>query len=81
MREGYQSNKNSERFEKVQIDNVTLLRSTAKAGLYKLEDGSEEWIPFSQLSPESVDKDRESGFIQIPRWLADEKDLEYEEIE
>lgn len=70
----------------VEITDVTLTKSTEKAGLYEI-DGEKVWIPFSQLrkhpdtDEESVDKDGESGSLFLPRWLAEEKDLEYEETE
>lgn len=66
-------------FETVAIDHMTLIRSTDKAGLYEDEDDNEYWIPFSMLKGGSVDKDGETGTIRIPRWLAEEKDLEYTE--
>lgn len=75
------------RFSVVAIPDVTLIRSTEKAGLYRGSDGSEFWIPFSQLKEdpesgqESVDRDGDSGDIFIPLWLAEEKDLEYIEFE
>ena len=61
------------------IENVTLKRSSSKAGLYADEEGDEFWIPWSQLHEPSVDKDGETGDIWIPLWLAAEKELEYTE--
>jgi hypothetical protein len=69
---------NSSRSRTVVIADVTLVRSTRKAGCYEL-DGDEFWIPWSQLREGSVDKDGESGDIKIPLWLAEEKELEYNE--
>ena len=66
----------SEKFDTVVITNVTLIRSTAKAGLFEI-DGDNHWIPFSQLRDDSVDRDGDFGDIRIPRWLAEEKELEY----
>lgn len=59
------------------IENVTLIRSTEKAGMYQTEDGDEVWIPWSQIDENSVDKDGDSGDIWIPLWLAEAKELEY----
>lgn len=67
------------KYERVQITNVTLKRSSAKAGLYVFEDESEEWIPFSQVAEGSVDKDGDTGTLYIPRWLAEDRNIEYEE--
>jgi len=67
------------RFNTVIISEVTLIRSTEKAGLYRDTEGNEFWIPWSQLRDDSVDKDGETGDIRIPLWLAEEKELEYEE--
>jgi hypothetical protein len=63
----------------VTVGGMELIRSTEKAGLYVGDDGSEVWIPFSQLSHGSIDTDGQSGEIYIPRWLAEDKELEYEE--
>lgn len=69
----------SDKYDTVVIADVTLKRSSEKAGLFQDEDGDTFWIPWSQLKEDSVDKDGESGDIRIPRWLAEEKDLEYSE--
>lgn len=69
------------RFKIVTIPEVTLIRSTPKAGLYRDDSGNEFWIPWSQLKEDSVDKDGETGDINIPLWLAEEKELEYLEDE
>ena len=67
------------RFTTVIISEVTLIRSTEKAGMYRDTEGNEFWIPWSQLRDDSVDKDGETGDIRIPLWLAEEKELDYEE--
>lgn len=67
------------RFTTVIINEVTLIRSTDKAGLYRDTEGNEFWIPWSQLREDSVDKDGDTGDIRIPLWLAEEKELDYEE--
>jgi len=67
------------RFTTVIISKVTLIRSTEKAGMYRDTEGNEFWIPFSQLREDSVDKDGDTGDIRIPLWLAEEKELDYEE--
>lgn len=67
------------RFTTVTVPDVTLIRSTEKAGLYRDSNGEEFWIPWSQLREDSVDKDGDTGDIRIPLWLAEEKELEFEE--
>ncbi len=67
------------RYTTVIISNVTLIRSTDKAGLYQTESGDEFWIPWSQLREDSVDRDGDTGDIRIPLWLAEEKELDFEE--
>lgn len=62
----------------VRIPDVTLIRSTANAGLYKI-DGEEIWFPWSQVLDGSVDTDGRSGDLLVPRWIAEEKDVEFEE--
>ena len=61
------------------VEGVTVVRSTDSAGLYRTEDGTEVWVPWSQVDDRSVDKDGASGELWIPRWLAESKDLEYSE--
>lgn len=62
----------------VEIPNLTLIKSTDKAGLYRDEDGDQFWLPWSQIRDGSVDKDGDSGSVFIPLWLAEEKGLGYE---
>ena len=44
---------------------------TARAYLLVLEDGEEAWFPKSQI----VSIDWNTGTLQVPRWLAEEKGL------
>lgn len=68
----------------VEVVDATLKRSTAKAGFYMI-NGVGIWIPFSHLrkhpetGEDSVDRDNSTGSLFLPRWLAEERDLEYEE--
>jgi hypothetical protein len=63
----------------VQVD--LLIRQTEKAALCEI-DGEEVWLPWSQIDEGSdIKKDGDSGTVYIPRWLAEDKDLEYEEID
>ena len=67
-------------YAQVEVANVTLKRSSAKAGLYVLEDGTEHWLPFSQVADGSVDKDNTTGTLYIPRWLAEDREIDYDEV-
>ncbi len=62
------------------ISEATLIRSSDKAGLYKI-DGEEHWIPWSQIRDDSIDKDGESGELWITEWIADEKEIEGDDEE
>ena len=55
---------------------------TAKAiGLAEDEaSGIEYWIPLSRLRSHTPRRGEWVEFIEIPRWLAEEKKLEYEDI-
>lgn len=68
------------KYAQVEVANVTLKRSSAKAGLYVLEDGTEHWLPFSQVADGSVDKDNTTGTLYIPRWLAEDREIDYDEV-
>jgi len=59
----------------VTIQPVTLIRSTPNAGLYRLEDKSEHWLPWDNVREGSADRDGQTGKVMIPRWLAEEKGI------
>lgn len=58
----------------VKIEDVTLVCSTEKAALYRI-DGEEYWLPWSCLDEGSVDKDGETGSIYLAEWLAEREGL------
>lgn len=67
------------RYDNVEIEVEKLIRQTANAALC-LIDGEECWLPWSQINEDSeITKDGDSGSVYIPRWLAEEKELEYYE--
>ena len=65
----------------VLISDATCVRTTDKAGLFKLPDQGEEWIPWSQIRDGSPDKDGEKGDLWISQWIADEKGLDGDDEE
>ncbi len=60
----------SDRFDIVDIEYESIEHDTGKAVLLKIE-GDEFWIPKSQIKNDYENED----YIQIPRWLVDEKHL------
>lgn len=69
--------KKDDRYDPVEIEEVTVVRETEKALLCKIE-GVEHWIPKSQINDDSeVYEEGGEGTLIIPRWLADEKGIDY----
>ena len=64
------------RYETEYFEVEQVKAETDKALLCVFEDGREEWIPKSQILPDSqVQAKGDDGEIAIPRWLAEEKGL------
>jgi hypothetical protein len=61
--------------EKTRIDDVTILRTTDMAVVCEI-DGSEFWIPQSQIDDDSeVWEEGDEGMLVISKWIADQKGL------
>jgi hypothetical protein len=61
--------------ERICIDDVTILRTTDMALLCEI-DGSEYWIPQSQIDDDSeVWEEGDEGMLVISKWIADQKGL------
>jgi len=56
---------------------TTVVRSTAKAGCFRLSTGREVWLPWSIVDEGSVDKDGATGTLYVKQWLADKESLPY----
>lgn len=70
----------SDRDDQVQVFVEKLLRQTDRAA-HCLIDGEKHWLPWSQIdSGSDISYDGDSGLVYIPRWIAEEKGIEYEEI-
>lgn len=54
---------------------VTEVKIATEKALLCVVDGTEVWLPRSQILDGDLDKRGDSGEIEIPTWLADEKDL------
>lgn len=66
----------SDRYETVYFTVESVKVETDRALLCVFEDGREEWIPKSQIQPDSeVNEKGDEGEIAIPTWLAEEKRL------
>jgi len=63
-----------DRFEPTEIYVNNVIKVTDKAMLVEV-DGEEHWLPLSQISDSEVEERGESGFLYIPMWLAEEKEL------
>jgi hypothetical protein len=59
--------------ELVWVTFTKVLRETDRAYLFLTRDG-EIWLPKSQIEDLGA-----HGEVQIPKWLAEEKELEYDE--
>jgi len=63
----------------VHLERCAILRETESAFLILIdEDGQEEWIPKSQIHPESVNElavGDEDVTVTISEWIADKKGL------
>lgn len=60
--------------ELVEVTYDSIKRETDKAILFVIGD-EEVWIPTSQIDGDSGDLENEGGTIEIPEWLATEKEL------
>lgn len=59
----------------VEFEDVKVLKSTANAGQFQFPDGYKLWIPWSQISKESVDRDGATGTLICTVWIAEKKGL------
>jgi hypothetical protein len=69
----------------VTVQNLVLLVETDKAlGVAIVEDGQKKskvefWLPKSQVDRCTMKVKGEIGEVDVPRWLAEKNDLEYED--
>lgn len=58
------------------LEDVTLIRSTEKAGLFDI-DGEEIWIPWSCIEENEGDvcHDHEQGTIHVVNWFVEKEGL------
>ena len=62
--------------DKIRIDNVLVVRETAKALLVRLADGEERWVPQSQIDDDSeVYGDGDEGTLIISEWWASKEGI------
>lgn len=62
--------------EYVKLEDVTLIRSTEKAGLFDI-DGDEHWIPWScvEENEDDVAMDGQQGTIHVVSWFVEKEGL------
>lgn len=69
----------------VTVKDLILLIETEKAfGVAMVEEGVtktkvELWLPKSQVDRITMKKKNETGEVDMPRWLAEKNDLDYED--
>lgn len=59
------------------VAHLKLIKTTDKAAYFQAGDKSYHWLPLSQIEFDL--EDDETGDVVLPKWLADKKDLEYDE--
>lgn len=57
-----------------EIEDATLIKSTERAGLYRIED-RDVWIPWSLVDEGSVDKDGQTGTIYVAEWFVEREQI------
>lgn len=65
----------------VLVEDATCVKTTDKAGLFKMPGQKDAWIPWSQIRDGSQDKDGETGDLWITDWIADEKGIDGDDEE
>ena len=65
--------------EAVEISPIVIVRETEKAFAVEFTEDDEDdgtyWIPKSQILDSNINAEGESGWMEIPKWLATEKGL------
>lgn len=62
----------------VKVDQLTQVRRTEAAILFATSEGEEVWIPRSLIDYMYTNDNTLLSYIEIPEWLAKNKDLDYE---
>lgn len=63
----------------VTVEQVTLVRTTDAAALFLVDaDDREVWLPLSQIDITAWDNG-DCDDLEMPKWLADAKELDYDE--
>jgi len=61
----------------IEFENAELIRQTEMAGLFEIEDQGQFWIPWSQVSEDSIDRDGQVGSLFLTEWICAKKEIEY----
>lgn len=68
-----------ERDDVVRVENLVLMRESKKAILVKFDDapeGSEVWIPRSQVEETDLADVGDVGYIEVPYWVAEDRGID-----
>lgn len=63
----------------VNVARLKLVSKTEKAYGVSQNGGEVKWIPSSQVENLELSRERGDGWIEIPKWLAEKNELDYEE--
>ncbi len=61
----------------IEFEDAKLICQTDMAGLFEIEDQGQHWIPWSQVSEDSIDKDGQVGSLFLTEWICEKKGIEY----
>lgn len=59
-----------------EVEYAQIVTGTPFAYLMEFPDGSEEWLPKSQVS--IISGDDFGGYVSVPEWLLIEKQIDYD---
>lgn len=61
----------------IEFEDCKLIRQTEMAGLFEIGEQGQFWIPWSQVSEDSIDKNGDEGSIFLTPWICRQKEIEY----
>lgn len=67
--------------ELIVLNDCTLIKATEKALLIHFDGKPNTWLPRSQIEETDLEKEGDVGYVELPVWLAREKDLLLDEEE
>ena len=61
----------------IEFEDCKPIRQTENAGLFEIDDQGQHWIPWSQVSEDSLDSDGDVGSVFLTEWICAQKELNY----